>query len=69
MRDRLSILYVSPMPPSPPRFGAQARMHGLMTNLARRHDITAVSLADQEFDIEPPAPPEHAERRQQLEAV
>ena len=36
--ERLNILYVSPMPASPPRFGAQARMHGLMTQLARRHD-------------------------------
>ena len=50
--ERLSILYVSQMPPSPPRFGAQARMHGLMTSLARRHDITAVSLVEQEFDID-----------------
>jgi polysaccharide biosynthesis protein PslH len=50
--ERLSILYVSQMPPSPPRFGAQARMHGLMTNLARRHDITAVSLVDAEFNLE-----------------
>jgi glycosyltransferase involved in cell wall biosynthesis len=50
--ERLRILYVSPMPPSPPRFGAQARMHGLMTNLARRHDLTAVSLIDEEFDLE-----------------
>ncbi len=31
---RLNILYVSQMPPSPPRIGAQARMHGLMTQLA-----------------------------------
>jgi glycosyltransferase involved in cell wall biosynthesis len=52
MRDRLSILYVSPMPPSPPRFGAQARMHGLMTSLARRHDITAIALVDEGFDVE-----------------
>ena len=52
MSERLKILYVSPMPPSPPRFGAQARMHGLMTALARRHDITAVSLVDDEFDLE-----------------
>ena len=50
--DRLSVLYLSQMPPSPPRFGAQARMHGLMTNLARRHEITAVSLVDPEFDLE-----------------
>ena len=50
--ERLSILYVSPMPASPPRFGAQARVHGLMTQLARRHDLTAVMLIDDEFDAE-----------------
>ena len=50
--ERLSILYVSQMPASPPRFGAQARIHGLMTQLARRHDLTAVMLIDDEFDAE-----------------
>ena len=50
--ERLRLLYLLPMPPSPPRFGAQARMHGLMTELARRHDITALSLVDEEFDAE-----------------
>ena len=50
--ERLNILYVSPMPASPPRFGAQARMHGLMTQLARRHDLTAVMLVDDEFDAD-----------------
>jgi glycosyltransferase involved in cell wall biosynthesis len=49
---RLSILYVSPMPASPPRFGAQARIHGLMTQLARRHDLTAVMQFNSEFDAE-----------------
>jgi glycosyltransferase involved in cell wall biosynthesis len=49
---RLSILCVSQMPPSPPRFGAQARMHGLWTALARRHDLTSVALADEEFDLD-----------------
>jgi polysaccharide biosynthesis protein PslH len=38
--ERLNILFVSHMPASPPRFGAQARVHGLMTQLARRHDLT-----------------------------
>jgi glycosyltransferase involved in cell wall biosynthesis len=50
--ETLKILYVSQMPASPPRFGAQARMHGLMTQLARRHDLTAVMLVDEEFDVE-----------------
>jgi len=49
---RLDILCVSQMPASPPRFGAQARMHGLMTQLARHHDLTAVMLIDDAFDIE-----------------
>lgn len=49
---RLSILYVSGMPASPPRVGAQARMHGLMTQLARHHDLTAVMLVDEKSDIE-----------------
>ena len=50
--ERLNILYVSHLPASPPRFGAQARVHGLMTQLAQRHDLTAVMLVDDEFDIE-----------------
>lgn len=50
--ERLNILYVSQMPASPPRFGAQARIHGLMTQLAQRHDLTAVMLVDDEFDID-----------------
>jgi polysaccharide biosynthesis protein PslH len=50
--ERLNILYVSQMPASPPRRGAQARTHGLMTQLARRHDLTAVMLVDEEFDVE-----------------
>ena len=50
--QRLNILSVAQMPASPPRFGAQARMHGLMTQLARHHDLTAVMLVDDEFDID-----------------
>jgi polysaccharide biosynthesis protein PslH len=50
--ERLSILYVSHMPASPPRFGAQARVHGLMTQLAQRHELTAVMRVDHEFDLE-----------------
>src|SRR3974377_2234154 len=51
-RERLSILYVCQMPASPPRCGAQARVHGLMSHLARQQDPTAVMLVDNEFDIE-----------------
>lgn len=49
---RLNILYVSQMPASPPRFGAQARLHGLMTEMARHHDVSAVMVAGEEFDID-----------------
>ncbi|HYR54877.1 MAG TPA: glycosyltransferase family 4 protein [Myxococcaceae bacterium] len=50
--ERLRILCVSQVPPSPPRFGAQARIHGLMTQLARRHDLSAICLVDEELDLE-----------------
>lgn len=50
--ERLRILCVSQMPSSPPRFGAQARVHGLMTELAQRHDVTAAMLVDEEFDAD-----------------
>lgn len=40
------------MPASPPRFGAQARIHGLLAPLAARHDVTALALVDPEFDLE-----------------
>lgn len=52
MTDRLNILAVSPLPASPPRSGAQARVHGLLTSLASRHDVTAVVLVDDEYDLE-----------------
>ena len=42
MNARMNVLLVSPMPPSPPRSGAQARTHGLLTGLAKRHDLTAI---------------------------
>jgi glycosyltransferase involved in cell wall biosynthesis len=49
-RDRLDLLYLSQFPPSPPRFGAQRRMQGLMAALSARHDITAVALLPPELD-------------------
>ena len=50
--ERLNVLYVSQMPAGHPRCGAQARMHGLMSEMGRRHNLTAVMLVDDEFDIE-----------------
>lgn len=49
--SRLRILHVSRVPASPPRFGAQVRIHGLLTEIARHADITAVAPVDPEFDI------------------
>jgi glycosyltransferase involved in cell wall biosynthesis len=48
--ERLNIIYVSPLPPSPPRFGAQARINGLARKLSSRHDLTVVSLVDDDLD-------------------
>jgi polysaccharide biosynthesis protein PslH len=42
--ETLKVLLLSPMAPSPPRFGAQARTHGLLTHLARRHEVSAIIL-------------------------
>lgn len=41
---------MSAFPPSPPTFGAQRRIQGLMAGLARRHDVSAVSLIGSELD-------------------
>jgi polysaccharide biosynthesis protein PslH len=49
--ERLKVLLLSPMAPSPPRFGAQARTHGLLSNLGERHDLTAIVFHD---DLETP---------------
>jgi glycosyltransferase involved in cell wall biosynthesis len=54
MSARLDLLVVSQYPPSPPRSGGQARVHGLMTALARRHDLTSLALAAPE-ELEPSA--------------
>jgi glycosyltransferase involved in cell wall biosynthesis len=45
----LSLLWVSQTPPSPPRFGAQVRIHGLMTAMAERHELSCVCFAEPEL--------------------
>jgi polysaccharide biosynthesis protein PslH len=49
--ETLKVLLLSPIAPSPPRFGAQARTHGLLTHLAQRHEVSAIVL--HEDDITP----------------
>jgi polysaccharide biosynthesis protein PslH len=46
----LQLLSVSPFPPSPPSFGAQRRMQGLLSALARRHSVTALTLVSPTTD-------------------
>lgn len=48
----LRLLYLSQFPPSPPSFGAQRRMQGVMAALARHHEVTAVSLLTPDHDRE-----------------
>jgi glycosyltransferase involved in cell wall biosynthesis len=46
----LEFLYATLFPASPPTFGAQRRIEGLMKALARHHRVSAVSLLGPEFD-------------------
>ncbi len=48
--ERLRILHLSLIPPSPATYGAQRRIQGLMGALAGRHDVTAVSLLSPSMD-------------------
>jgi polysaccharide biosynthesis protein PslH len=49
----VKLLFVTPYLPSPPRSGGSARLHGLLTNLARTHDVTILSFVDPADDYEP----------------
>lgn len=40
----MKILFVSPYLPSPPRFGGQRRIDGIMRGLAREHEVSALSF-------------------------
>jgi glycosyltransferase involved in cell wall biosynthesis len=40
----MRILFVTPYLPSPPRFGGQRRLEGLMRSLAAHHELTVVSF-------------------------
>ncbi len=48
--DRLRLLFLSQFPPSPPTFGAQRRIQGVMAALAKRHDVFGVSLITPDLD-------------------
>jgi polysaccharide biosynthesis protein PslH len=42
----MKVLFLTPYLPSPPAFGGQRRIHGLMTGLAKKHDVSVISLVD-----------------------
>jgi hypothetical protein len=46
----MKVLFVTPYLPSPPRFGGQRRMHGLMEELARRHEVSVLSFVNPNED-------------------
>ena len=48
--DRLRILFVSLYPASPPKYGGQRRLEGLMKALAQRHEIWAAALVSPDLD-------------------
>jgi sugar transferase (PEP-CTERM/EpsH1 system associated) len=47
---RRHALFVTPYLPSPPRFGGQMRLHGLISGLAAVHDVSVLSLVDPNED-------------------
>jgi polysaccharide biosynthesis protein PslH len=49
-RARRSILFVTPFLPSPPSFGAQRRLHELISGLAADNDVSVLSLVDPRED-------------------
>jgi glycosyltransferase involved in cell wall biosynthesis len=46
----LKLLFVTPYLPSPPTFGGAMRLHGLMRDLSREHEVSVVSLVDPRED-------------------
>jgi glycosyltransferase involved in cell wall biosynthesis len=52
VRKRLSVLFVTPFLPSPPSFGAQRRLHELISGVASANDVSVLSLVDPNEDLE-----------------
>jgi glycosyltransferase involved in cell wall biosynthesis len=47
----MKVLFVTPYLPGPPVFGGQRRIHGLMTALAKSHEVSLLSLVDGAADL------------------
>jgi glycosyltransferase involved in cell wall biosynthesis len=50
MTTRLRVLFVTPYLPSPPRFGGQRRLHGILSGVAASSDVSVLSLVDPRED-------------------
>ena len=46
----MRVLFLTPYLPTPPRFGGQRRLHGLMAEVARRHEVLSLSFVDPRED-------------------
>src|SRR5690349_17316916 len=42
----MNVLFLTPYLPTPPRFGAHRRIHGLMYELAKRHAVSTLAFVD-----------------------
>src|SRR5688500_2898936 len=49
----MKLLFVTPFLPSPPRFGGQRRLDGLMRSLAKKHDVSVISFTATDEFTEP----------------
>jgi glycosyltransferase involved in cell wall biosynthesis len=49
----MKLLFVTPFLPSPPRFGGQRRLDGLMRSLAKRHEVDVISFTATDEFTEP----------------
>jgi glycosyltransferase involved in cell wall biosynthesis len=49
----MKLLFVTPFLPSPPRFGGQRRLDGLMRSLAKRHELDVISFTATDEFTEP----------------
>jgi polysaccharide biosynthesis protein PslH len=49
----MKLLFVTPFLPSPPRFGGQRRLDGLMRSLAKKHELDVISFTASDEYTEP----------------
>ena len=48
----MKLLFVTPYLPSPPRFGGQRRLHGLMREMGASHEVSVLSLGEPAGQVE-----------------